>query len=106
MWEFQAFDIVECIDEKPVHSRSKAMPQIGHLYRVQSVRKVGDGHSIRLLELTPECHAGGPCNCGNCGWDSGRFRLVHRPADDKLRAFREMLEWAPATEALEPTVSQ
>jgi hypothetical protein len=91
MCEFQATDIVECIDDTPVHKQSRTMPQCGRLYRVHSVRHSGDGYSIRLRELTPECYRGGPCCCGNCGWDSGRFRLVDRPTGGRLALFHSML---------------
>ena len=90
MCELKAFDIVECVDDTPVQTQSRTMPVAGLLYRVQSVRRVGDGYSIRLSELTPDCYRGGPCSCGSCGWDSGRFRLAHRPGD-KLALFHEML---------------
>jgi len=84
MCDLRALDVVECIDDTPVLKQSAVMPKAGHLYRVQSVRRVGDGFSVRLFELSPKCHLGGPCNCGNCGWDSGRFRLAHRREEDKL----------------------
>lgn len=90
MCHLQAFDIVECIDDSPVLKQSRTMPDMGRLYRVESVRPVGDGYSVRLLELTPDCYAGGSCACGSCGWDSGRFRLIHRP--DRLALFHAMLE--------------
>lgn len=105
MCEFKAFDIVECIDDRPVHRQSRTMPAAGHLYRIQAVRRVGDGYSVRLLELTPDCYRGGPCSCGSCGWDSGRFRLAYRPGD-KLALFHEMLRGselhkAPVSEPVE-----
>ena len=55
------------------------MPDLGGLYTVASVRPVGEGISVRLKELAPTCHAGGPCGCGDCGWDAGRFRKIYRP---------------------------
>lgn len=94
MCNLRAFDIVECIDDTPVLKQSRTMPELRRLYRVASIRRAGDGYSIRLLELTPDCYAGGTCGCGNCGWDSSRFRLVHRI--DKLAAFRAMLDMSNA----------
>jgi hypothetical protein len=91
MCDLRALDVVECIDDTPVLKQSAVMPKAGHLYRVQSVRRVGDGFSVRLFELSPKCHLGGPCNCGNCGWDSGRFRLAHRREEDKLSILRAFL---------------
>lgn len=55
------------------------MPDLGRLYTVASMRPVGEGISVRLRELTPTCHSGGPCGCGGCGWDAGRFRKIYRP---------------------------
>jgi hypothetical protein len=74
-----AGDIVECIDDVPNRPESQIMPLLGGLYTVTSIRPVGDGHSVRLKELTPSCHLGGVCACGDCGWDAGRFRKVYRP---------------------------
>ena len=91
MCDLQALDVVECVDDTPVLKQSNTMPQIGCFYRVQSVRRVGDGFSVRLFELTPDCHLGGPCDCGNCGWDSGRFRLVQRQYEDRLTVLRALL---------------
>ena len=99
MCDLRAFDIVECVDDTPVLKESQTMPEAGHLYRIRSVRKIGNGYSVRLLELTPDCHLGGPCSCGHCGWDSGRFRLTHRP--DKLAKFREMLNVKEAVRPVE-----
>ena len=92
MCDLRALDVVECIDDTPVLKQSAIMPKAGHLYRIQSVRRVGYGFSVRLFELTPECHLGGPCNCGNCGWDSGRFRLAQRREEDKLSVLRALLK--------------
>ena len=72
-------DIVECIDDTPTRLESRIMPSLGALYTITSLRPVGDGHSVRLRELTPSCHLGGVCACGDCGWDAGRFRKVYRP---------------------------
>src|SRR5436309_4993728 len=92
MCDLQALDVVECIDDSPVLKQSTVMPEAGRFYRVQSVRRVGDGFSIRLFELTPGCHRGGPCNCGNCGWDSRRFRRVARQHQDRLAVFRSIVK--------------
>lgn len=56
------------------------MPELGGLYTVASIRTVELGHSVRLKELTPSCHLGGVCACGDCGWDAARFRKVYRPS--------------------------
>jgi hypothetical protein len=77
-------DIVECIDDRPNHPESQVMPDLGALYTVTSVRPAGDGRSVRLKELTPTCHRGGVCACGQCGWDAGRFRKVYRPSGDLI----------------------
>lgn len=98
MCELKAFDLVECVDDTPVLKQSRTMPAAGQLYHVASVKRVGDGYSVRLLELTPDCYIGGPCACGNCGWDSSRFRLAHRP-DDELAVFHDMLDTIERTEA-------
>lgn len=74
MSRFQSADVVECIDDTPVHPESRIMPRMGERYTVTRTRQVGDGWSVRLLEIHPTCHAGGPCRCGDCGWDSSRFR--------------------------------
>ncbi len=68
------------------------MPELGQLYTVESIRNVAGGYSVRLNELTPDCYQGGSCTCGNCGWDSGRFRRVYRPDDEKLASLRELLD--------------
>ena len=72
-------DIVECVDDRPSRPESKVMPDLGGLYTITSIRPVGEGLSVRLKGLTPTCHAGGPCACGHCGWDAGRFRKIYRP---------------------------
>lgn len=74
MSRFQSADVVECIDDTPVHLETRVMPRLGERYTVTRTRAVGDGWSVRLLELHPTCHLGGPCRCGDCGWDSSRFR--------------------------------
>jgi hypothetical protein len=102
MCEFRASDIVECIDDTPVLKESRSMPEAGRLYRVASVRRVGDGFSIRLVELTPECHLGGGCNCGNCGWDSRRFRRVTSAEEAKRSIFQELLATIPDKDLLRP----
>jgi hypothetical protein len=76
-----AGDIVECVDDRPGRPESRVMPDLGGLYTITGVRPVGEGHSVRLKELAPSCHSGGPCACGNCGWDAARFRKVYRPND-------------------------
>ncbi len=91
MFDLRAFDLVECIDDTPVLTISRTMPGLGQHYRVESIRRVGDGHSVRLIELTPDCYMGGTCLCGHCGWDSSRFRLVRKLGDDRLATFHEML---------------
>ena len=93
MCDFKPFDLVECIDSDPVHPESKSMPELGHLYHVAGVRRVGGGFSVRLCEITPECCRGGHCACGNCGWDSARFRRRDRP-EERLAVFRTMLKQA------------
>ena len=100
MCDFQARDLVECIDGSPVLQQSRAMPELGQRYYVESVRKVGDGYSVRLFEVLPECYLGGPCTCGNCGWDAARFRLVRRFSRDKLGVLRDLLENTPEKEAV------
>lgn len=77
-------DIVECIDDRPNWSETRVMPDLGGLYTVASIRPVAGGRSVRLTELTPTCHLGGPCACGDCGWDSGRFRKIYRPKADLI----------------------
>jgi hypothetical protein len=95
MCHVQVSDLVECIDNTPIHKQSKTMPELGQVYRVDSVRLAGDGYSVRLVELTPDCYKGGGCTCGHCGWDAARFRKIYRPDDNKLAVFRAMLD-APA----------
>lgn len=84
--EIAAGDIVECIDDRPSHAASLVMPRWGGLYTVTSIRPADDGFSVRLKELTPSCHLGGPCGCGHCGWDAARFRRIYRPNGDLIAA--------------------
>ncbi len=86
MSDLSTGDIVECIDDTPSRPESQIMPDLGALYTITSIRPVGDGASVRLKELTPSCHQGGPCACGNCGWDAGRFRKVYRPSGEFIAA--------------------
>lgn len=79
MCDFITGDIVECVDDRPRRPESRVMPDLGALYTIDSIRPVGDGLGVRLRELTPTCHTGGPCAWGGCGWDAGRFRRVYRP---------------------------
>jgi hypothetical protein len=89
-----AGDIVECVDDRPRRPESQVMPVLGGLYTISGVRPVEDGHSVRLKELQPTCHLGGPCACGACGWDAGRFRKIHRP---RAGFIAELLAKAPET---------
>lgn len=91
MCDFKSNDFVECIDDRPLHNQRTTMPELGRLYTVESARAVAGGWSVRLAELTPDCFKGGSCGCGNCGWDSARFRKVYRPADEKLADLRALL---------------
>jgi hypothetical protein len=50
---------------------------------------VAGGRSVRLKELIPTCHLGGSCACGDCGWDSSRFRKVYRPSVDLIIGLME-----------------
>lgn len=84
MNDLVAGDIVECVDDTPIRSESQVMPDLGGLYTIASIRPVHDGRSVRLKELTPTCHLGGPCACGDCGWDAGRFRKVYRPGPELI----------------------
>ena len=77
-------DLVKCIDDTPSRPESQIMPDLESLYVVASIRPAGDGFSVRLRELTPSCHLGGVCACGDCGWDAGRFRKVYRPNPDLI----------------------
>lgn len=79
-------DIVECIDDVPSRPESQIMPDLGGLYTITDIRPVGDGQSVRLKELTPSCHLGGVCACGDCGWDAGRFRKIYRPSADLIES--------------------
>ncbi len=85
-------DIVECVDDTPSRPESQVMPILGGLYAVASIRPVGDGRSVRLRELLPSCHLGGPCACGDCGWDAGRFRKVYRPSAELFEALMRAVE--------------
>ena len=87
MSDFATGDIVECVDDTPSRPQSQIMPVLDRLYTVTSLRPVGDGGSVRLKELTPNCHLGGLCACGGCGWDAGRFRKVYRPNPDLFARF-------------------
>jgi len=91
MTHLRASDVVKCIDNTPLHKQSKTMPSLDCTYTVESVRPVGDGFSVRLVELAPDCHKGGPCQCGACGWDAGRFRRVPKVDGSKLALFHAML---------------
>lgn len=82
MSDISTGDIVECIDDTPSRPESQIMPDLGGLYTVTSIRPASGGASVRLKELTPSCHLGGACACGDCGWDAGRFRKVYRPSAD------------------------
>lgn len=82
MADFRPSDIVECIDDTRRCAETGVMPQLGQLYTVTKVRTVGDGQGVRLRELIPTCYMGGPCDCGECGWDAARFRKIDRPSDD------------------------
>jgi hypothetical protein len=82
--DLSAGDIVECVDDTSSRPESQVMPRLGSLYTVTGIRPVGDGHSVRLRELTPSCHLGGACACGDCGWDADRFRKIYRPNGDLL----------------------
>ena len=93
MFDFEALDIVECIDDEPLRPDSRIMPRKGKLYTVDAVRPVAGRHSVRLIELAPECSLGGPCECGDCGWDARRFRRVFRPRHPTLRS---LLKTRPA----------
>ena len=79
MADFKPSDIVECIDDTRRCPETRVMPQLGQLYTITKVRVVGDGQSVRVRELVPTCYMGGACDCGECGWDAGRFRKIYRP---------------------------
>ncbi|HEX5265093.1 MAG TPA: hypothetical protein VFW13_16300 [Phenylobacterium sp.] len=87
MSDIKSGDIVECIDDTPRRAESQVMPAWGALYTVTALRALEDGASVRLKELTPTCYLGGPCRCGECGWDIGRFRKVYRPGPELLASF-------------------
>ena len=86
MSDIQKGDIVECVDDTPRHAESQVMPTWGALYTVTHLRAVDGSASVRLKELTPTCYLGGPCGCGDCGWDIARFRKVYRPGPGLLEA--------------------
>jgi hypothetical protein len=85
-------DIVECVDDTPTRPESQIMPDLGGLYTITSLRPVGGGLSVRLKELTPSCHLGGVCACGQCGWDAGRFRKVYRPSAELFAQLMAQIE--------------
>jgi hypothetical protein len=87
--DFETGDVVKCIDDTPVRAETQIMPELGALYIVESVRPVGDGHSVRLREMKPSCHLGGVCAYGGCGWDAARFKRVYRPKP----GLKAMLLW-------------
>jgi hypothetical protein len=89
--DFITGDMVECVDDRPTLPESQVMPDLGAIYTVASIRAVEDGESVRLRELTPSCHLGGVCACGECGWDARRFRKVYRPK----AGFIANLAWTP-----------
>jgi hypothetical protein len=92
MCELRPGEQVECIDNMPVHKESMTMPELGTVYTIASVRAVGEGYSVRLGEIIPTCHMGGPCGCGECGWDASRFRRASRPVEDRLASLRALLD--------------
>lgn len=92
MCEFRDSDLVECVDNSPVHQQSKIMPELDRLYKVESIRWLAGGYSIRLEGLPPTCFKGGCCACGECGWDARRFRHVYRPEPRKLASLTALLQ--------------
>jgi hypothetical protein len=100
MSDITSGDIVKCIDDTPSRPESQVMPELGMLYVVDSIRPVGDGHSVRLRELKPSCHRGGVCACGQCGWDARRFRRVYRPDPGLLASLLEPVD-LPADEPID-----
>jgi hypothetical protein len=84
-------DIVECVDDTPSRPESQVMPVLGGLYTIAGIRPCGDGHSVRLKALTPSCHLGGLCACGDCGWDAGRFRKIYRPDGELIARLKAVL---------------
>ena len=92
MSDIAAGDIVECIDDRPSRPETQVLPDLGNLYTVSSIRPLGDGHSVRLRELTPTCFLGGRCACGDCGWDAGRFRKIYRPGAGLLARLLEEVD--------------
>ena len=91
MCDLKTSDFVECIDNKPAGRKRRTMPELGRFYTIESVRPVGDGYSVRLNELAPDCRKGGVCKCRKCGWDSGRFRKVYRPSPEKIAVLTDLL---------------
>ena len=92
MCDLKSCDFVECIDNKPARKWSRTMPELGRYYTIESVRPVADGYSVRLNELAPDCHRGGACTCGECGWDSSRFRRIYRPSPEKIATLTALLD--------------
>lgn len=92
MIDYKPGDLVECIDDRPTLRTSQIMPELGRVYTVEQIRAVGDGYSVRLVELTPTCHEGDICGCGHCGWDARRFRKVLRRHDDAMAVLRALLD--------------
>jgi hypothetical protein len=91
MLDIRPGDYVECVDNSPRSPISAIMPEGDRLYTVEEVRFIAGGYSLRLNELAPSCYMGGPCACGDCGWDARRFRRVYRPEARKLELFKAML---------------
>ena len=92
MIDYKAGDLVECIDDRPIRENSTIMPVLGHAYTVEKIRAVGDGYSVRLVELIPACHEGDLCGCGQCGWDARRFRKIPRRHEDSMAILRALLD--------------
>ncbi len=105
MLDLKPGDYVECIDNHPDFPISTIMPDLDRLYTVENLRFIAGGYSVRLNELAPGCYQGGPCTCGNCGWDARRFRRVYRPDLRNLEPFRAMLS-APKPAIADPVNSE
>ena len=90
--EIRRGDVVECVDDVPLRVESAVMPVRGQLYTVTGIRPADDGHSVRLKELFPTCYRGGPCACGDCGWDARRFRKILRPDERFLARLLEDID--------------
>lgn len=102
MCNLKAGDMVECIFAGKIHQWSKkVMPVEGQRYTVESVRPLGDGYSVRLHELIPHCNDDKPCKCGNCGWDSTRFRKINPPKKELPSVLTDLL-LVPDRKVLEP----